>query len=186
MRPFLKNNAVFYKTMSKLVPSATPKTIGNLKNLIFTTVENYVYFCYCFLHEIVGKWPLFLEVDPLTFGVILQPFFSLWLPRPHLCKKAWFLIKNYAKVTLKVDPKIAKMVSWRLCICIFIGRFGRTRNAKFTGCGDGPPQASSIYIYIYLYIYICVCVLIFMYTYLHKYAQLLQEERLTKQLFQIV
>ena len=55
MRPFLKNNTVFYKTMSKLVPSATPKTIGNLKNLIFTTVENYVFFCYRFLHEFVGK-----------------------------------------------------------------------------------------------------------------------------------
>ena len=53
--PLLKNNTVFYKTMSKLVPSATPKTIGNLKNLIFTTVENYVFFCYRFFKEFVGK-----------------------------------------------------------------------------------------------------------------------------------
>ena len=87
-RPFLKNNNVFYKTMSKLIPSATPKTIGNLKNLIFTTVEIYVFFCYCFLNKFVGKWPPFLEVSGSPFGVILQRFFPLWLPRPHVCKKA--------------------------------------------------------------------------------------------------
>ena len=50
MRPFLKNNTVFDKFMSKLVPSATPKTIRNLKKLIFTTVENYAFFCYSFEH----------------------------------------------------------------------------------------------------------------------------------------
>ena len=33
-----------------MVPSATPKTIRNLKQLIFTTVENYVFFCYSFEH----------------------------------------------------------------------------------------------------------------------------------------
>ena len=55
MPPFLKNNTVFYKTMSKLVPSATPKTTRNVKKLIFTTVENYVFFCYRFFHEFVGK-----------------------------------------------------------------------------------------------------------------------------------
>ena len=36
--------------MSKLVPSATPKTTRNLKKLIFTTVENNVFFCYSFEH----------------------------------------------------------------------------------------------------------------------------------------
>ena len=45
MRPFLKNYTFFYETISKLVPSATLKTIRNLKQLIFTTVENYVFFC---------------------------------------------------------------------------------------------------------------------------------------------
>ena len=144
MRPFLKIYTVFYKTVSKLVPSATPKTIRNLKNLIFTTVENYVFFCYRFVHEFVGKWPPFLEVRGLTFGVILQLCCLLWLPRPHVCKKTRFFIKNDQKVSLKVDPKLVKMVSRRLFICIYIGRFGRTLNAKTTGCGDGPPQASSI------------------------------------------
>ena len=114
MPPFLKNNTVFYKTMSKLVPSATPKTTRNVKKLIFTTVENYVFFCYRFFHEIVGKWPPFLEVPGVTFGVILQPFFLLWLPRPHVCKKTRFFIKNDQKVSLKVDPKIVKMTSRRL------------------------------------------------------------------------
>jgi hypothetical protein len=75
MPPFLKNNTVFYKTMSKLVPLATSKTIRNLKNMIFTTVENYVFFCYRFFHEFVETWPPFLEVPGVTFGVILQPFF---------------------------------------------------------------------------------------------------------------
>ena len=144
MRPFLKIYTVFYKTVSKLVPSATPKTIRNLKNLIFTTVENYVFFCYRFFHEFVGKWPPFLEVPGVTFGVILQLFCLMWLPRPHVCKKTRFFIKNDQKVSLKVDPKFVKMVSRRLFICIYIGRFGRTLNAKTTGCGDGPPQASSI------------------------------------------
>jgi len=55
MRPFLKNNAIFYKIMSKVVPSATPKTTRNLKKLIFTTVENYVFFCCSFLYDFVGK-----------------------------------------------------------------------------------------------------------------------------------
>ena len=50
MRPCLKNNAVFYKIMSKVVPSATPKTTRNLKKLIFTTVENYAFFCSSFEH----------------------------------------------------------------------------------------------------------------------------------------
>ena len=50
MRPFLKNNAVFYKIMSKVVPSATPNTTRNLKKLIFTTVENYAFFCSSFEH----------------------------------------------------------------------------------------------------------------------------------------
>ena len=36
--------------MSKVVPSATPKTTRNLKKLIFTTVENYVFFCSSFEH----------------------------------------------------------------------------------------------------------------------------------------
>ena len=55
MRPFLKNDTGFYKTMSKLVPSATPKTTRNLKKLIFTTCENYHFFCCSFCHEFVGK-----------------------------------------------------------------------------------------------------------------------------------
>ena len=148
MRPFLKIYTVFYKTVSKLVPSATPKTIRNLKNLIFTTVENYVFFCYRFFHEFVGKWPPFLEVPGVTFGVILQPFFLLWLPRPHLRKKTGFLITNHQKVNFRVDPKIVKMVSRRLFIYIYMGRFGRRLHAKITGCGDGPPQASSIWFWM--------------------------------------
>ena len=66
------------------------------------------------------------------------------LKKNHVCKKTRFFIKNDPKVSLKVDPKIVKMVSRRLFICIYIGRFGRTLHAKTTGCGDGPPQASSI------------------------------------------
>ena len=50
MRPFLKNNSVFYKITSKVVPSATPKTTKHLKKLIFTTVENYAFFCSSFEH----------------------------------------------------------------------------------------------------------------------------------------
>ena len=50
MRPFLKNNAVFYKMMSKVVPSATPKITRNLKKLMFTTVEKYAFFCSGFEH----------------------------------------------------------------------------------------------------------------------------------------
>ena len=33
-----------------MVPSATPKTTKNLKKLIFTTVENYAFFCSSFEH----------------------------------------------------------------------------------------------------------------------------------------
>ena len=50
MRPFLKNKTIVYKIMSKVVPSATPKTTRNLKKLIFTTVEKYAFFCSGFEH----------------------------------------------------------------------------------------------------------------------------------------
>ena len=66
------------------------------------------------------------------------------LKKKHACKKTRVFIKNYPKVSLKVDPKIVKMVSRRLFIYIYIGRFERTLHAKIKGCGDGPPQASSI------------------------------------------
>ena len=36
--------------MSKVVPSATPKTTRNLKKLIFTMFGNDVFFCYSFEH----------------------------------------------------------------------------------------------------------------------------------------
>ena len=55
MRPFLKNNTVFYKIMLKVVPSATPKTTRNLNKLIFTTVENYAFFCSGFEHAFSGN-----------------------------------------------------------------------------------------------------------------------------------
>ena len=70
-----------------------------------------------------------------------RQFFLLWLPQPHFNKKTRFFTKNH----FKVDHKIVKMVSRRPVICICIGRFGRTLHAKTTGCGDGPPQASSIF-----------------------------------------
>ena len=52
MRPFLKTYINFYKTISKLVPLATPLAIRNRKKLIFTTVENYVFFCYKFEYSL--------------------------------------------------------------------------------------------------------------------------------------
>ena len=55
--------------LSKVVPSATPKTTRNLKKLIFTTVEKYAFFCYSFEHAF-SKNP---SQNDSKIGVPLSP-----------------------------------------------------------------------------------------------------------------
>ena len=77
MRPFLKNDTVFYKTVSKLVPSATPKTTTNLKKLIFTTVENYTFFCSSFEHAFSGNPSQNDSKMEVVFGNAILRFIQL-------------------------------------------------------------------------------------------------------------
>ena len=84
----------------------------------------------------------------LNFWGHFESFFStVASTTTHLQKNMLF-----HKKTCQSEPQSGPYSRWSgiptsthtFLICIYIGRFGRTLHAEITGCGDGPPQASSI------------------------------------------